>query len=276
MIVFPNAKINLGLQITAKRPDGFHEIETAFYPVNWCDALEVTGSADGGPEFGLSQSGIPVAGPLEENIIYKAFKKLKEIKKIPSLKVHLHKNIPMGAGLGGGSSDAAFFINVTDELFSLSLSAAQKHNICSSLGSDCSFFLGNSPMLGTGRGEVLSPLNIDLSSYYLYLVYPGVHSNTAQAYRNIIPRKPEKSLSQILSGPVSDWKDELVNDFEKGIFNLHPAIADLKAALYKAGAIYASMSGSGSTVFGIFDKKPHLSLPEGCMEFVQEPRFKIL
>jgi len=277
MLVFPNCKINLGLHVTRKRPDGFHDIETVFYPVSWCDALEIIDSGEAGKPFELSQSGIKVDGDAEDNIIYKAWKIIASQKQLPAIKVHLHKNIPMGAGLGGGSSNAAAFIHALNEKFSLGYSHLQKIDLAAQLGSDCPFFIHNSPTLATGKGDVFSPLQADLSAYHILLAYPNVHSNTKEAYEGLVPKQPQHDLRSVIeTQPISRWKDLLVNDFELSIFKKYPAVEALKNNFYAAGALYACMSGSGSAVFGIFQDVPKINFPAGYSYYLQNPGTNIL
>ncbi len=277
MLVFPNSKINLGLNITQKRADGFHDIETVFYPVPWRDALEVIENHNSEELFTFSQSGILIDGKKEDNLIYKAWQLLSEIKPIPAIKVHVHKNIPMGVGLGGGSADAAFFIELIDKKFAFNLKFAQKSALASKLGSDCSFFIKNAPVLATGRGDSFADVRVDLRNYYILTVYPGIHSNTKEAYSNCIPRQPEKDLRLVVEKiPIGEWKDHLKNDFEETVFKRYPQIKELKDALYNSGAIYACMSGSGSSVFGIFDKTPNIHLNANYKFYLQTPASKIL
>lgn len=276
MLSFPNCKINLGLAVTEKRPDGFHNIETVFYPINWCDTLEILESKNG-PDFELTTSGIPISGSPDNNLIYKAWKAISVIKQLPPIRVHLHKNLPMGAGLGGGSSDAAFFINLLDSKFNLTLSINEKLQTASALGSDCAFFIQNKPVFAIGKGNEFSEINISLNNYYILLVYPAIHSNTKEAYEGLTPKKAPVSIRSIVETmPVEQWKNTLVNDFENSIFNKYPAIRELKNQMYASGALYASMSGSGSSVFGIFDSEPNLQLPEGYLHCLQNPKSKIL
>ncbi|MBA2612392.1 MAG: 4-(cytidine 5'-diphospho)-2-C-methyl-D-erythritol kinase [Bacteroidetes bacterium] len=277
MLVFPNCKINLGLNIVQKRADGFHDIETVFYPVNWCDALEIIeGQTDHEP-FTFSQSGILIQGKKEENLIYKAWQFISEIKAITPIKVHLHKTIPMGAGLGGGSADAAFLISLLNQKFKLGLTSNQTKAIATRLGSDCSFFTENKPVLATCRGDLFSPVKIDLSPYYILVVYPGINSNTKEAYTNCKPKAPAKDLRSIIENiAVEDWKNYLTNDFENTVFIKYPEIKKLKEDLYNSGAIYACMSGSGSSVFGIFKKEPMLNFDKHYNFYLQTPVSKIL
>jgi len=275
MLVFPNCKINLGLHVVNKRPDVFHNIETVFYPVGWCDALEIIES-NSDKKFDFSQSGLIIEGSLENNIIYKAWQIISKEKKLPSVKVHLHKNIPMGAGLGGGSSDAAFFINLLNEKFELGYNPEEKINIASQLGSDCAFFITNNPVMAKGKGDQFHEIKIDLSSYYILIVYPAIHSNTKEAYQGLTPHQPVNDLKIIIQKPITDWKNLLVNDFEESIFKKYPQIKGLKEKLYAEGALYASMSGSGSAVFGIFDKEPGTQFPTPYRNYLQKPANKIL
>jgi 4-diphosphocytidyl-2-C-methyl-D-erythritol kinase len=275
MLVFPNAKINLGLQVINKRDDGFHNIATVFYPVNWCDALEVIEN-EGREEFLFSSTGLIIDGNPTDNLLYKTWELLRKNKPIPNIRVHLHKNIPMGAGLGGGSADAAFFIELLNSKFELHLSSAEKTAIANQLGSDCAFFLKNQPVLASGRGNEFKEIMVDLSSYFILLVHPGVHSNTREAYEGLVPKQPAVDLQDIISKPVEKWKDHLSNDFEKSIFIKYPQVKDLKDLLYANGALYASMSGSGSAVFGIFKEEPHLDFPHSHRAHLQKPHAIIL
>lgn len=271
MIDFPNCKINLGLNITQKRHDGFHNIETVFYPVNWSDSIEII--EGGSQSFELFISGLKVEGNTSENIIYKAFKLISEDHKLPNLKVYLHKVLPMGAGLGGGSSDAAFFMKLANKQIKLNLSTEKLTEIARKLGSDCAFFIENTPVFAKGKGDEFEVVNVDLSQYYILLVYPGVHSNTKEAYEGCIPTQPSRSVKDIVSKePIEKWKDLLMNDFEKSIFKKYPEIEKLKNDLYKNGAIYASLSGSGSAVFGIFKTIPEISFPENYLVHLQNPK----
>lgn len=277
MLVFPNSKINLGLHVTQKRPDGFHNIETVFYPVKWCDALEIIENKKTGERIKFSQSGLAIDGAPEQNILYRAWLLISDIVALPNTMVHLHKNIPMGAGLGGGSSNAAFFINLLDAKFNLGLPFAEKQRIASSLGSDCSFFLNNKPVFASGKGDKFQDIYCDLSSYHIMVIKPPVHSNTKEAYAGLSPRSPVNDLIQIVQNTtVDEWKSLLKNDFERSIFAKYPRVGAIKELLYQNGALYASMSGSGSSVYGIFKDKPVISVPEDCQCFLQVPDKKIL
>ncbi len=252
MVSFPNCKINLGLHILGKREDGFHNLETLFYPVPFKDALELIPSTNNDIEF--TATGLAVDGTAADNLCVKAYHLLKkDYPEIPAVKIHLHKAIPLGAGLGGGSADAAFMLKLLNEKFHLNLSTDQLINYALQLGSDCPFFIINKPCFATGRGEVLEEITLDLSAYKMVLINPGIHINTGWAFSNIIPALPIKSIKEIIQQPIHTWKGELENDFETAVFTAHPAIKEIKASLYAQGAIYAAMSGSGSTVFGIFE-----------------------
>jgi 4-diphosphocytidyl-2-C-methyl-D-erythritol kinase len=254
MVFFPHCKINLGLQIISKREDGYHEIETCFYPIPWCDALEVLTS----DQFKFSQSGAAIPGREEDNLCVKAYQLLKKDFDLQPIKLHLHKVIPTGAGLGGGSSDAAFTLRALSDVFNLNLSAVELTNYAATLGSDCSFFVSDKPMLGSGRGEILSETPVSLKGKYLILVKPNVHVSTAEAYSGVIPKQPTHAINEILDLPIAEWKGKLTNDFEESVFNKHPEIEAIKKELYSQGARYASMSGSGASVFGIFDSSRDL------------------
>jgi 4-diphosphocytidyl-2-C-methyl-D-erythritol kinase len=251
MIVFPHAKINLGLSIISKRPDGFHNLETVFYPVPLRDALEIVPS----DENLFFQTGLKIPGKQDDNLVYKAFHLLeKHYPHIKPLEIHLHKVIPLGAGLGGGSSDAAETIQMINRFFNLNISSGKLSAYASELGSDCPFFMQSTPCFATGRGEILEPLTLDISSYSLLLVHPDIRINTAWAFSQIRPAVPKYNLKQSISKPVRDWIYTISNDFEIPVFEAHPRLLIIKNQLYNAGAIYASMTGSGSTIYGIFDK----------------------
>jgi len=255
MICFPNAKINLGLNIVEKRLDGFHNIETIFYPINWCDAIEVIenkGFQQGDDKINLSLSGLLVEGNTQDNLITKAYKLLDVQYNLPPVKAHLQKTIPMGAGLGGGSSDAAFFIKLLNEKFSLHISIEEQINFAKQVGSDCAFFIENKPVYASEKGDVFTEIKIDLSNYCMVVVYPAVHSNTALAYKGITPTRSQKNIQEIVASDIPNWKTNLTNDFEPTIFLQYPELNKIKSNFYKHKALYASMSGSGSAVYGIF------------------------
>lgn len=256
MVSFPNAKINLGLNIIRKRRDGYHDLETVFCSVDLKDALEVIQST----ETNFHLSGLPVNGNHNDNLCLKAYRLLKkDFPDLPYLNIYLHKAIPMGAGLGGGSSDGAFMLYILNKKFQLNLSQEQLINYALQIGSDCPFFIINKPCFATGRGEVLTPLEVDLSAYKIVLINPGIHVSTKEAFSNLVPSIPQKSIRQIITQPISTWKNELVNDFEINVFKLFPEIKEIKAILYNSQAVYASMTGSGSTVFGIFEGNAELN-----------------
>lgn len=259
MINFPNAKINLGLRVTGKRPDGYHNIETVFYPLSFVrDILEAVPSEK--EIFHLS--GLPLEGPSDHNLVLKAYRMLAADMTLPPLEIFLHKAIPFGAGLGGGSADAAFFIKLLNKYLKLGLTREQLLGYASRLGADCAFFIDNQPAFASGIGDVLTPVPLSLKGWFLVLAVPDVSISTPEAYRglqvpeadtSLFPSWKDSALWQALSRPVETWKDTVVNDFERSIFPLHPEVADLKARMYDLGAVYASMSGSGSSVYGLFD-----------------------
>lgn len=257
MLTFPNAKINIGLNIIEKRGDGFHNIESVFYPIELKDALEVARDKDAGSTgIRFSSSGIPIPGSSHENLCVKAYDLISKDYPLPPVKAHLHKAIPIGAGLGGGSADAAFFIKLLNDHFELGLAWGELHHYARQLGSDCSFFITNKPAFAEGRGDTYERIDLDLSKYFIAVVYPNIHIGTAEAYSGVKPKKPSYSLEQtILEKPVEEWKEIVHNDFEDSVFVKYPAIRSIKEKLYDRGALYASMSGSGSSVYGIFEKK---------------------
>jgi 4-diphosphocytidyl-2-C-methyl-D-erythritol kinase len=262
MLVFPGAKINLGLNVIEKRGDGFHNIETVFYPINWKDALEVLPSKTS-QDIDIKPSGWPLRiDRKEDNILYKAWNLLAKKHKIPPIEVFLHKNVPMGAGLGGGSSNAAAFLKLLNQKFGLKIPKTEILDAARSLGADCAFFIENEPVFATQKGDVFEKIELDLSTYHLLIVFPGINSNTKEAYEGIQPKRPAKSVKDIvLNEPIGTWKNTLVNDFEKSIFKKYPEVESLKKKLYDGGALYASMSGSGSACFGIFKERPQFNFP---------------
>jgi len=251
MVSFPNCKINLGLHITDKRPDGYHDLQTIFYPINLKDVIEIVPSEN----FMFNVSGIPVDGDQNENLCVKAYHLLKkDFSSLPPINIWLHKHIPMGAGLGGGSADGAFTLKLLNDKFHLNLSTNQLFNYSSQLGSDCPFFIINRACFATGRGEKLDPVDLDLADYSFVIVYPKIHISTAWAFSQIIPKHPTKNLKEIIMQPIETWKDELKNDFEEAALKKFPDLKEIKENLYRSGALYASMSGSGSAFYGIFKK----------------------
>lgn len=248
MITYPIAKINIGLLVTEKRPDGFHNLETIFYPIRMHDILEVVES----DEFKFSLSGIDVAGDPEDNLVVKAYRLIKNDFQIPAVQVHLHKNIPSGAGLGGGSSDAASMLLTLNELFNLNISREQLMDYALQLGSDCPFFIQEKPVFATGRGEIMQEVIVELKEYFLILVKPQVHVSTALAYQNIVPQRARLSLKGLIGFSVGKWKGNILNHFEKYVFQAYPEVEKIKKVLYEQGAAFALMSGSGSAVYGLF------------------------
>ncbi len=256
MIVFPPCKINLGLYVTGKREDGFHAISSVFYPVSFCDALEIiqVSGEDGTSIF--SSSGLEIRGNTDSNLVVKAYNLLHALYGIPAVKMHLHKVIPMGAGLGGGSSDGAWALRLLNELFSLQIPQEEILNLAANLGSDCPFFIFDEPCQVSGRGEVLSPFSLPLDGYSICLVNPGIHISTAQAFQSVkIEDAPENWMGQ-LQLPPENWTFQ--NAFEFGIEANHPEINQIKQMLKDEGALYTAMTGSGSTVFGIFKETPSI------------------
>lgn len=259
MLDFPNAKINIGLNILQKRKDGFHDIETLFYPIQLKDILEcVPGEETQEDNLLFSATGGGLDGDEAENLCITAWNLMNERHKLPKTKMHLHKLIPVGAGLGGGSSDAAFTIQILSKVYDLKMSDKEKMKMAAEIGSDCAFFIYNKPALAEGRGEVLKPLDVNLNGYYIVLVHPSIHINTAQAYSAITPKKPEIHLEEAIQKPITEWKNNIFNDFEETVFERNPKIGKIKEELYTYGAVYASMTGSGSSVYGIFNRQVKL------------------
>ena len=258
MIQFSPCKINLGLSILEKRADGFHALETVFYPVALHDIVEIVPAK----LFSFSHTGISIPGDVSNNLCVKAYHLLKaDYPHIGDVKIHLHKNIPMGAGLGGGSADGTTVLLLLNKLFELKLTQKQLLDYAASLGSDCPFFIFNEACHATGRGEILNPISIDLSNYTIALVHPGIHIATKWAFQQLSPCVKEKSIASIIKQPIETWKAELINDFAAPVFKAHPTLEDLKNNLYSQGALYASMSGSGSSLFGIFPKGTKIESP---------------
>jgi 4-diphosphocytidyl-2-C-methyl-D-erythritol kinase len=255
MVVFPNAKINIGLNITKKGADGFHSISSCFYPVGWSDALEIL-PADG---LSFQSSGIPIPGASTSNLCLRAYGVLAQDHALPPVSIHLLKAIPIGAGLGGGSADGAFTIKALNDLFSIGLSVEQQQHYARQLGSDCAFFIENTPMYCYDRGDQFENISLRLSGQWIVLVNPGLHISTAEAYGGVKPKVPATDLRELLQQPIEQWRDTVVNDFEEGLFVKYPVLDQYKQKLYSLGAQYASMSGSGSTLYGIFPQKVELS-----------------
>ena len=261
MVTFPNAKINIGLSITEKRPDGFHNLESCFYPVDWCDVLEILPAK----KLSFRSTGIPIPGNSETNLCLKAYHLIKQDFNISPVMIHLHKIVPIGAGLGGGSADCAFTIKTLNDIFELHLTIEQMENYARKLGSDCAFFIQNRPKYCVGKGDEFSEITLDLSSKSIVLVNPNIHISTAEAYSGIKPMKSEINLREILQNPVNQWINVVKNDFENHLLSKYPTISIIKEQLYSQGAAYASMTGSGSTVFGIFDNE--IELKEAFAEY---------
>ena len=260
MIVFPNCKINLGLNITGKRADGYHDLETVFFPVFLKDALEIIPNNSSNELMEYSCSGLEISSDSSNNLCVKAWHLLKkDFPELASVKLHLHKAILICAGLGGGSADGACTLQLLNSLFNLHLSTDQLISYALMLGSDCPFFIINKPCFATGRGEILEEIKLNLSTYKIVIVNPGIHINTAIAFSKIKPSAPAKSVKEIIQQPITTWKDELKNDFENAVFEEYQAVAAIKKSFYDNGAVYASMSGSGSTVYGIFKRSKSLS-----------------
>jgi 4-diphosphocytidyl-2-C-methyl-D-erythritol kinase len=271
MIVFPNCKINLGLHILQKRADGFHDLETVFYPITLQDALEIVQNHSSGNDIQLTSSGLVIDSTPEQNICVTAYRLLKkDFPQLPSIKMHLHKVIPSGAGLGGGSSDGAFTLTLLNKKFNLNLDESRLIEYALQLGSDCPFFILNRACYATGRGEKLEALDLNLSIYKIVLVNPGIHIHTGKAFSSVTPSNRRTSIKQIVQQPATKWKELLKNDFEEVVFAEHPEIKTIKEKLYVQGAVYASMSGSGSSVYAIFEKNAQLQFDFPSHYFVKE------
>lgn len=254
MVIFPNAKINIGLQIIEKRPDGFHNIASCFYPVGWSDVLEIIPAA----EFSFSSSGIEIPGDPAQNLCVKAYELLKQGIDLPPVVMHLLKIVPIGAGMGGGSADAAFVLKLLNQIFDLRLAIADLENYARKLGSDCAFFIENKPQFCYEKGDQFANISLSLKGKHIVLVYPNLHISTAEAYAGVTPQTPDVNLSEALQRPLSEWRHCIKNDFENGLFHKYPVLAKIKEELYEKGAIYSSMTGSGSTIYGIFEKETDL------------------
>jgi 4-diphosphocytidyl-2-C-methyl-D-erythritol kinase len=264
MVVFPNCKINIGLQVLDKRPDGYHNIETIFYPVPLKDAVEIIEAPGSVKGVEFTASGLAIEGNENNNLCIRAYDLLKnDFPHLPPIKMHLHKVIPMGAGLGGGSADGAFALRLINEKFALGLKSEQLLAYALHLGSDCPFFIINTASFASGRGEALEPIPTDLTQYQFLLINPGIHINTSKAFGALQHNRQYRSLKDLISEPVAGWKGKICNDFEHQAFMQFPEMAVLKDQLYAAGAVYASMSGSGSTIYGIFEQgpRPRLNMP---------------
>lgn len=259
MVTFPNAKINLGLDVVAKRPDGYHNLETIFYPVPLQDILEITVTEeDGAPDYTFKMHNAVFEGDNNDNLVVKAYKILAADHKLPKVEMSLYKNIPTGAGLGGGSADAAFALKMLNEIACLNLSDEQLEAYAARIGADCAFFIKNTPAYATGIGNILSPTVCSISGYHLVLVKPDIHISTKEAYSLVTPAAAETPLTEIAALAVEEWKGKMKNDFEKSVFANHPQMKKIKEELYNMGAVYASMSGSGSAFFGLFTEQQNI------------------
>ena len=253
MLTFPNAKLNLGLYVTARRPDGYHALETVFLPLPWTDVLEVLPAPKGQLAADLMLTGRPIPGEVATNLCLKAYELLKaDFPDLPAAQLHLHKIVPIGAGLGGGSADAAFALRAIGEVFGLNLSTEQLESYARQLGADCAFFIQNTPRLALEKGDVFEPIALQLTGTACVVVYPGLHIGTAQAFAGIVPRVPVHPLRAALAQPMASWRTTVSNDFEASLAPVYPLLAEIKQRLYEAGATYASLSGSGSAVYGLF------------------------
>ena len=252
MILYPNAKINIGLNITEKRTDGFHNIESVFYPVyKLTDKLIIEESKN----FELLNSGIDLNLDYKQNLIYKTFSVIKKRYNIPNLKINLQKNIPTGAGLGGGSADASFFLKFLNKNYNLKLTNEELENIADDICSDCPFFIKNTVKYVYEKGNKFKDIDLDLSNYFLVIIKPDIFISTAEAYSKIKPKRPKDNLLNLLQKPIEEWKNYIFNSFEDEIFKQYPMLNKIKTDLYSKGAVYAAMSGSGSSIFAIFNKK---------------------
>ena len=254
MLVQPNCKINIGLNVVERRCDGYHNLETIFYPIPLRENLEIKELLNSDEEYELRLSGAPIAGHSSDNLVVKVYLALKKEFDIPPLEIELYKKIPMGAGLGGGSSDAAFMMKAINEYYKLNLSDENMEKRMASFGADCAFFIKNKPAYATGIGDELSPCSLSLKNKFIVLVKPDTFISTKEAYSNINPHKPEHNLLKSIAMPIESWKHTIKNDFEESVFPNHPELPAIKQTLYDMGALYAAMSGSGSTLFGIFDR----------------------
>jgi 4-diphosphocytidyl-2-C-methyl-D-erythritol kinase len=266
MLLFPNAKINLGLSVITKRPDNYHNLETVFYPIGLADILEfITGPGYPKGDVSISLTGHKVDGDPGNNLCTKAYQLLCNEFDLPGLSIHLHKIVPIGAGLGGGSADAAFMLKGLNDMFDLKLTYNKLEDYAARLGSDCAFFIRDRPVFAYDRGHKFRDTSLFLDEYYILIVYPFVHISTTQAYSRVIPAMPEISPEKVVQLPIREWKGLLKNDFEKSVFGLYPALKTIKDRVYETGALYASMSGSGSAVFGIYNGMP--DIPEDFLSY---------
>ena len=256
MVAFPPCKINLGLNVLRRRSDGYHDIETCFYPVPRTDVLEIVPSR----EFKFEQTGINIPGPHEDNLCVKAYRLLQKDYGLDPVGIYLHKLIPPGSGLGGGSSDGTWTLRLLNSLFNLSIPVSRMKDYAARLGSDCPYFLHDEPMIGAGRGEQLMSVKLSLGGKYLVIIRPEVHVSTREAYQDVTPGAAKESIRSIIESlPVNQWKGRLINQFESAVMGKHQVIRNICEELYRAGAVFASMSGSGSAVYGLFEVEKDLS-----------------
>jgi 4-diphosphocytidyl-2-C-methyl-D-erythritol kinase len=258
VLAFPNAKVNLGLRILSRRLDGYHNLSSCLYPIPWFDILEIVKSE----QFEFRQTGLTIDGSPDANLVIKAYEILKDQFDLSPVKIHLHKVIPMGAGLGGGSSDAAFTLKILTRIFELPVNSEALKEMAAKLGSDCPFFIDNRPAVVSETGTVMDPIALDLSDFFIVAAHPGIHVSTKEAYNSIIPSEDVDPIRPLLERQPGSWQN-LFNDFEKSVFPIHPKIEQMKNHLLEQGALYASMSGSGSAVFGLFEKEPKADLLMG-------------
>ena len=274
MKVYPNAKLNIGLNIVERRPDGYHNIETVFYPIQLHDTIEMDVTDEPSPGCTLTIDGNAIEGSIEDNLVVKAYRLLAADFKLPNVSIRLDKQVPTGAGLGGGSADAAYTLSMLNSYCNLGLSVDQLEAYAVRLGADCPFFIRNTPVFATGIGNVFTPVDLSLKGNYLVLIKPDVFVSTRDAYAGVTPKHPATPLPQIINQPLEKWRDCLFNDFEESVFPKFPAIQAIKESLYNSGAVYASMSGSGSSVFGIFDKKPTINNDNFKGYFIHTEQFQ--
>jgi 4-diphosphocytidyl-2-C-methyl-D-erythritol kinase len=254
VVSFPNAKINLGLNIIEKRKDGYHDIESCFYPIAWEDALEIIEA----PKTQFKSTGIAIPGEANTNLCLKAYNLLKADFELPNFAFHLHKAIPIGAGLGGGSADGAFTLKLVNQYCNLNLTDKQLESYARQLGADCAFFIENKPKYCFAKGDEFEQIKIDISGKYIVLVNPNIHISTAEAYSGVVPKQAHKNIREIINQPINTWKGNLYNDFETSLFPKYGLLPKIKTELYQLGANYASMTGSGATIYGLFDKEINL------------------
>jgi 4-diphosphocytidyl-2-C-methyl-D-erythritol kinase len=268
MIFFPGCKINIGLNVINKRPDGYHNLESIFYPLLLSDVLEIIES----DHFSIQTTGLPIDGDHSDNLIVKAYYLLQDVYHLPPIKIHLHKQVPMGAGLGGGSADGTATLLALNQLFDLKIPTLELERLADQLGSDCSFFVKNKPLFVQGKGEIHAEIELDLSANFIQLIHPSIHISTKEAFSGIGFNSSTISLTNKILTPIESWKENIGNDFEHTIFPNHPEIAEIKDKLYQNDAIYASMTGTGSAVYGIFKNKPNslinTSLPSNYFEWI--------